>query len=1532
MHDDVLKREDIYRQRVFGNNSAAKQFIEVEERRKVKPQWLLLYLLFAVATWKYSTQRLHVAMEYDVYEAIRKPFDTTVFTSSPQPRRWKDIDSMKDVKAWLLYAFPDIMSPEVQHFNIPVGTIRFTMRRIQMENNTDKRFNDYYKEIWKNPNGIHAESRKDDDDDKDSFGAYRVWANVSLDWSYLKSADKRCPSDKTWIDMVRFPEGMGELKIEQQCRQWCEQLIRPLTCHCFEQSAATGTCDFYQVGDSGFTLATDSAIYTENRDSDPSVIIPTLELAPKHLSLWAMFPLMKRFKFASDKKGYRKTPGFIQFLTYYSQAQLMAMGAQKNTAPSSSSHILSNEIEDWIAGGYMDKRCVTLSVDFATYNPNYDMFSWVQLVFSSTASGFVNKKININSIRIIKSKELENQWSLGDEFDNVWEIIYLGLVCFYVSCEVWEMTCCAKGLKYFTSTWNWLTLMHLLLNLVTIGMWLGYKGQTEFINELIEMQKASNPAFGQSNLISFAEQSLKYTNFKVAAAFNMLFLAMQLLQYLNDIYPRVTVLVETVTDSFVPIFFFTLVCCCIIFGTIMWTFVWFGRRLADFSSFQDAVVTVVAMTVGEVRAFTEVRREYGVVSFLFYIPYQLFMIIVVFNFPRAVLNAGYADASVRHDKNLEHEQKRLAAKESQGSDGAFRILKAVKLKLKALLPEELGAKGFMERVRKHQSMTVQHRKSYFALYTIYCVLYTVMCVLIMRTSRARHMTSMVEQAIKLNTFSKFNGITGQAVRGSNFDTISNRHDVNKWLEQVLPTTLYMTSRGSFDGVRNPLLNYSSAPAFKQLVVSNWNIMVGQKPVRMTVKMHKTKALGNDAINGVVSRDYRLRDSSEKGEQVKVSDKTGLPDSNFVPEELYAGIENNISRKIIEKYCNYTFGYGAKDYDTLNGFVCMLDVNQLTTRTMLTEMSQGLITEHTATLTLEFVLYNAWAETFVYNSIRFGFQPSGLIWKDVEVQPISLELHVGLGGTFLVVLEIIVLVLNTYYLLQNLFELFKALLSGWRGEGKESQKKMPGKLKAVLREFIYFFLLDGFNAVDFVSCVATLVTMIMFYNYTNSPLSQFYFFQEEPGWVKGKCLSQNFEWCSDSEVITQFSAAKDTFKTFSRVCAINTIAVFMRLLRYLKTFKHMAVIFSTIISGLEDILWFVVVFFVALVGYMFAGHIVFGANSEDFKSPWNALRACFEIFLGTFDSQSMANFSLVIMIIYVLTFWFVFKLIVVNMFLAIIDKNYNFIDEKRVREDKLALLNSESRTTKQPPGWAKTQLANLKDLFTGAPDKGEDSPAPEKVEESTPVLPASAEGEAGTGTPTSPAAAEADTGGSGDMGLAAAAEEPARISSAPVVEKAAEVPVQKFEKEHVKNPNWKQLPEEVRDWSLEKANFINGFIHELLDSRQKLGGDDKEAEALEGCLQKAETKIGEMKKAWAQDSNSEKRNLDEQELEELRKVHQDQESLSWYIMKRDAELKKLESAKELKQDRFDKMVKAANSLIKPDEDGQQGGDQMALMNR
>jgi hypothetical protein len=519
-------------------------------------------------------------------------------------------------------------------------------------------------------------------------------------------------------------------------------------------------------------------------------------------------------------------------------------------------------------------------------------------------------------------------------------------------------------------------------------------------------------------------------------------------------------------------------------------------------------------------------------------------------------------------------------------------------------------------------------------------------------------------------------------------------------------------------------------------------------------------------------------------------------------------------------------------------------------------------------------------------------------------------------------------LNVYYIVVLLLSLVTMLCKVWNEEEYKGYTRGK-KFILLLREFFYFFLLDWFNIVDYMSCLCTVITLAIFWGFCQSPLSQKYFFQEEPTWVKGKCISNSFKsgdvlWCSDAAVITQFYLARNTFKMFIRICSVNTIFIFLRMLRYLKNFESMRVIFASVARGFEDIAYFVLVMFILLFGYCFIGHIVFGSSAEGFKNLASARRACFEIFLGTFDDVAMAAVSLPVMIIFVFSFWFVFKLLTYNMFLAIVDLHYQAecidrAERKRLKAELKKNLPKKISLLRRVYGQAKALFSRQNDgenESSALETKGTDAQQP--VDPGTPKG-----GENGEGN---------GNGETGDVFETAVTQEtqPKEMPDQVIQENAEPEPIPEqimITADKVRDPNWKLLPEDIKEWSLERAGMVYEFLTELVKTRTALTegkgekrNEEPEQSALDKVLEEAEEKIMDKRKLWGEEARQEKQNLDTNELTELQKVHQDQESLSWYIMKREAELKKLESAKELKQDRFDKMKRATRSLIDTSDDG------------
>lgn len=134
--------------------------------------------------------------------------------------------------------------------------------------------------------------------------------------------------------------------------------------------------------------------------------------------------------------------------------------------------------------------------------------------------------------------------------------------------------------------------------------------------------------------------------------------------------------------------------------------------------------------------------------------------------------------------------------------------------------------------------------------------------------------------------------------------------------------------------------------------------------------------------------------------------------------------------------------------------------------------------------------------------------------------------------------------------------------------------------------------------------------------------------------------------------------------------------------------------------------------------------------------------------------------------------------------------------------------------------------------------------------------------------------------------------------------------------------WHLLPGFMKTWSLNQAREIDRFIREQKQKRTEVlaNNDLQGAQALEDVLQRSESEIKNQCFKRRNDAANFKVELERNELRELKKVHETQEEMSWYIQRKESELLKLESRKRQKEERFIKMHSAATSLIR-DEDGE-----------
>uniref|UniRef100_A0A7S0FX01 Polycystin cation channel PKD1/PKD2 domain-containing protein n=1 Tax=Pyrodinium bahamense TaxID=73915 RepID=A0A7S0FX01_9DINO len=1501
-----VARDEIYRQRVYGTESGASEFIPLNDKRKLSLLSLVVYIVFILATYQFVRPRVPVRVNFQVNDAIRRSLKRQSYETDPTPKVWNDIENTEDLRSWLLYAFPRFLTPEVQGFNFPIGAIRFTLRRIQEEENEDRRFKSLAPMIWKNKNGIQLRDETSDRDATEPFGAYRdmdpFGDNRDRDWE--ERPEKRCDGGELLdlVEEVRYDRAT----VVKMCKDWCEDLFADSKpCRCWTLSG-TYKCEFYYMPQEALQNYSTSGL-TQGKAVASSELAPRVKQGDQDVTVF--WPRMKHFTYRAGQDGWRNTPGFVMYLNIVPQEAIIAAAKMasidESIVPPTQSQVVFKKIRDWIEGGLLSRRTAGLAIDFVTFNPNLEVFTWIQLTFQKEASGNIQKDVELTSLRIQNDDRQEEEVNMWNEI-HLWDVVYISLVVVYFMWEFWELG--QRNIKYFYSGWNWLTLVSLVFHILTLATRYVYLNRSNFTKTLTDLGHQLENQPQKLWTTEFEEQVDAFQEFLLLSSMNLLFVWLKLVHYLNDIVPRIGVLVDTIYRSMTPIVFLVIILADMFFGFVIWANIMFGKSAAPFKNFTASLYSCMELLFGQVDSYYDLEPLNPVTGIIFFFVYMFTFSFVLQNLSKAIVLVSYDDASEDRKRAAERRQR---AAESDSSDWLGKRWNKLQVKITRFFTTKVDRGSSFDKdklVRKYEKQKSSYRKSSTCFFLAYCLMYMVMTYQQMQIYWANTLTMSLSSAIEVPTFEKTNPISGQVSSSNNFSTIETRGDVMRFLRQVLPKVMFNSSAGMFGTEPNPLNTYASALPVKidQLVINNWNIIVGRtKPVRISTRYANMTKVGNAHVGSLVTADAMRTQS--KSDVLSAA-------SVFSPELKEARDEyilNPKTRAFLMRSCNYTFAYAADSKDELNGYECMLSRDFQETQSILKDMFESeFITNQTSMVAVDFVIYNGYAEAFVYVAITFGFQPSGAITKDITTFTIRLDLYNG-GTVLRAMLEVCIILITFFYLGQSFSSMYRDV-SDFRRESRDCKDAQPQtcfqRALSIFRGITLHLVLDPFNLLDLVSSVMTVVTMVLWYTVVLMKLREFYF-PERPVWDPSQATSGN--WRSDSDVIFEFYQAGRRLRWFIRVCAANTVIILFRLLKYLQLFPRVRMMFKTLARGIQDICYIILTMLVILLGYVTMGHQWFGELRSEFSTMSDSVIACFEMFLGTFDYAQLRQSDTFKYMFFTSTYMILFRFMLINMFFAIIDKSFQeedkereSMEQERQKEERLEeQRRSSHRSSPTGEGAFMRCLRSLRQRlsFRGG-HSTEESSHPEdesQVAGEGEHIPshslAPSEGTLAHHEPSSNDQHASDTGESDERGV------------------LSEGDIKRVD-------NWKHLPEEMRTWALKTANDINRDI-EVWRKDRKDCEEGKEQRDLDTILVGAENAIKDKTRNKWKEALAMKKELRNKELKKLKEIHQDQEALAWYIMKREAELKKLEQAKAKKQDRFGEIVQAAKSLISSgDDDG------------
>ncbi|CAE7034290.1 pkd2 [Symbiodinium natans] len=1517
----------------------------MDDKKKLSVFSMLIYVLLIASAMNFVWKSGVIESKYLVTRAVENWVSSHHFQLDLKRKYFSDIDSIEDVQEWLRYALPRIMAPATPRSNFPLYAVRFSLRNVQEINNTEPRFQTRAGVTWKDKVGLETSSSSVaaltegyENDDTSSYGVYREFgfnspfavhlfqrdmsqetdlasiANFSLGLQWCSKEFSICSGELLGTQSITKSQSVAD--VVDDCNYRCEKMERNgKLCYCWTRTQSE--CKFYHVPVKQM-VGTPPTTPCWNHSAGENVY-PALE--DGHLGRTAHFPLLKRFVHSSEiwrgaedgLTGFAGSKGFVYSLSFIPQEQIdfltaLQLNVSNGTVRTtySTQNLLFAQLNDWMLGGFLGPTAGYLVVDWMNWNANFEVVSWLVLKFKAEASGLVTGERNIYHL-VVKEDDLESVRAdehslLWPDFD-LWHALYIILVrrLSLSSLSLQEGGCryemILTGTKYFTSGWALMSICGIGLHIATIA--LRYRHH-QSLNFTLELAKTDPGKLYSPNIKMFEEEAVAWSEFIIVASIMMVFLHGCLVQYLSDLIPRVSVLVDTVSRSITPVFFLVIILGDVFFGFVIWSNLLFGKSVRDFSDIALCAISLTEMIFGRLSVVEELRDAFPLTGFLFYLTFMILFFFILQYLSRAVVFTSFDDAS-KQDK----EQKELVLPDlAGGNDQLSKLWKRQLAWGKKLL-------GINRASIAGKDLQISYGPFVLALYVTFVNL-------VLWVPESNDVVESLTSALKEPTFRKLYPLSGEIERDMSFDRIESPEDVMLWMASGLPTTLYNSST-ALPG-ENELETYAAATQYKQAVIRDWNILLGQTPVRLSLKYNKLLDAPLPSATSRLPVPQKFRDPNQD-----VTDKTAAqPDVGGAAISSHAAefhwgsvkcaansteeVHDLRARAMLEKYCgNYTTSYGSQQVP--NGFTCMLSVDSHATRDALRDMQlNAIVTNQTQQVAIDFVAYNGNVDIFFYVAIVFDFTLSGFIEKDILVETIKLPDIQSPLFALRLFLEIVVIIFTISRLALALREVYRATLAGIR-KGKAS--KFGERLWVAIQVISFRVLGNPFVLLDFLSGITTIVTLVMWYSFVLLDLTQAFFFPETPVWTPAQCVSMGL--CSDAAVIAKFSAASDQMRSFALVCAANTIFLFVCSQKYLEAYPYCRVISNTIIRGAADIFCFLVVMVVLLMGYVAMGHTIFGTIMQDFSTVQHSLITCFQMFLGTFRNfEVMRQANSFAYYFYWYTYMVLFRYVLVNMFFAIIAKHFEV--EDRETEDKMRQeVEAQAASGEAKQGFFKQCVQVCKSGVASL--IGRDKTDHYEVDD--------AESTAETGMEL--------TEGFDDDSMSVprsprTPRSPMRGGIADLLSTESPPDSSFITEQTVQEEHWQYLPEKTKKWAIITAQDIYSFIEEKSKLREQGEKHNKEVYDIDRILEDTEGQIQEKGLELGKAAEKVKLELGQRELRSLKVIHQDQESLAWYIMKREVELKKLEENKLVKQDRYEKMVNAAQSLVsgQGEEEEEEGG--------
>eukprot|EP00743_Colponemidia_sp_Colp-15_P003852 GILK01004157.1.p1 GENE.GILK01004157.1~~GILK01004157.1.p1 ORF type:complete len:721 (+),score=95.98 GILK01004157.1:101-2263(+) len=318
---------------------------------------------------------------------------------------------------------------------------------------------------------------------------------------------------------------------------------------------------------------------------------------------------------------------------------------------------------------------------------------------------------------------------------------------------------------------------------------------------------------------------------------------------------------------------------------------------------------------------------------------------------------------------------------------------------------------------------------------------------------------------------------------------------------------------------------------------------------------------------------------------------------------------------------------STQYSGGGGYVVDLPLDYTTASSMVTFLKDNdWLDVQTRFLSVTFATYNLNVNLYCFVMLNLEWGASGDLWTSSEIRPVQL---VTQDTTSVLVLTYIVYAFYCYYAIMLIADLIRRKVDRWS-------------------------VLDAANIAIF----AAQVLLRLNIQYDGSAYGAY-----------------RYTNLVETNHYTSIDNLSDTVILSNSLSALNVLVCAVKLFKYLRVNIKLAIVFYTIQEAAEDMIYFCVIIFIIICGYMLMGNIIFGAYVKEYRSLTVCISSLWNKILGNFDFEPIEEVSLGLATLFHISYMLLMATVLVNIFLAFVLDAYSRVLQRAENSEEKSVMTA-----------------------------------------------------------------------------------------------------------------------------------------------------------------------------------------------------------------------------------------------------------------